>query len=108
MSNLHFSSKKLGPLFLPPGTRDLVGNQTIPQDSWRDMDAVLAREFDRVFEVIQHGDTAIGRALELQKFLEVVDFISGNDLSCKLGKLLADFGWESKSRWECQSNRLDF
>jgi hypothetical protein len=39
-------SKERSPLFLAPSAGDFIGDQSIPQDSRGDVDAILPREFD--------------------------------------------------------------
>jgi hypothetical protein len=38
--------EELHPILLDPGTGNLTGNKAIPQDSWRDMNAILSAKFD--------------------------------------------------------------
>ena len=45
-SYLDFCFQELVPFFLAPGTRNLVGDQAVPENGGRDVNTILPGEFD--------------------------------------------------------------
>lgn len=59
-NGLELVGQELLPCIQGPATADGVLNYSIPKSSWRNMDASLTSELDKIFEISRHFVTDVG------------------------------------------------